>query len=153
MRYRSFFNQHINKTFFVLVTIIMPFVGYAQTQPLRTTESFLGKFDAIVSGILIPLVFTLALLFFFWGVAKYIWSAGGEKEEGKKIMIWGVIALFVMSSVWGLVYFLRDELGLNQVGGDANMRIPGVQYGTGGGTGGSGEAYINPNALDNVRLR
>jgi hypothetical protein len=47
-------------------------------------------------------------------VAKYIWSAGNEKEEGKKIMIWGVIALFVMTSIWGLISFVQNELNIDQ---------------------------------------
>ena len=69
----------------------------------------------------IPIVFSLALLLFFWGVAKYILSAGTEKDEGKKIMVWGVVALFVMSSIWGLTTFIREELTIDEVG---NQKIP-----------------------------
>ena len=71
-----------------------------------------------ITNTLIPIVFTLALLFFFWGVAKYIWGEGMGKEEGKKIMIWGVVALFVMASVWGLVAFIQGEftISANTVG-------------------------------------
>ncbi len=71
--------------------------------------------QGIVTGILIPLAFALALLYFFWGVAKYINSgAGGEKaaEEGKRVMIWGIVALFIATSIWGIVNFIKSELGL-----------------------------------------
>lgn len=67
----------------------------------------------IVNGILIPMAFGLCLLYFFWGMAKYVRSgAGGEKaaEEGKRVMIWGVVALFVVSSIWGIISFIRSEL-------------------------------------------
>jgi len=39
-----------------------------------------------------------SLLVFVWGVAKFILSAGDEKKvaEGKTLMFWGVVALFVM---------------------------------------------------------
>ena len=89
----------------------MPLFAFAQY--LDKTEHFFDSAYTILTDILIPLVFTLALFLFFWGVAKYIWSEGAGKEEGKKIMIWGVIALFVMSSVWGLVRFIRGELNID----------------------------------------
>ena len=88
--------------------IALPIFANAQ---FILTEALLSNLkDNIVVRILVPLSFTLAVLFFFWGVAKYIWSSGGDKDEGKKIMYWGVIALFVMSSVWGLVAFMQREL-------------------------------------------
>jgi hypothetical protein len=68
-----------------------------------------------VDNILIPLAFSLCLLYFFWGMAKYIRSgAGGESavEEGKRIMVWGVVALFVVTSIWGIIAFIRSELGI-----------------------------------------
>ncbi len=74
-----------------------------------------GWFESIlfiVQDVLIPLVFSLALLVFFWGVVKYIRSEGQGKAEGRNIMIWGIVALFVMASVWGLVYFIRNELNI-----------------------------------------
>ncbi len=69
----------------------------------------------------IPIVFALALLLFFWGVAKYILSAGTEKDQGKRIMVWGVVALFVMSSIWGLTTFIRKELTIDEI---TNQKIP-----------------------------
>ncbi len=62
-----------------------------------------------------PIVVALALLYFFWGLAKYILAAGEKdsKDEGRKIMIWGVIALFVMVSVWGIINVVRDTFNLD----------------------------------------
>ncbi len=98
----------LKKFYFTLVLITLPIFASAQ---LSVTTKFLTSLKSLVTTILIPLVFTLGLLFFFWGMAKYIWSAGGkEKEEGKNIMVWGIIALFVMTSVWGLVKLLQTEL-------------------------------------------
>jgi len=114
----------LNKIFksgIILTAYILPVLASAQ---LGQTEGILNQAKSIVTNILIPLVFTLALLFFFWGVAKYIWSAGQEKEEGKKIMIWGIIALFVMSSVWGLVSFIQGEFNLSN---NTSGKIPTIQ--------------------------
>jgi hypothetical protein len=65
-----------------------------------------------------PIVVALALLYFFWGLAKYILASGNEvdKDKGKDMMVWGIIALFVMVSVWGIVSLIGDTLGVEQGG-------------------------------------
>ena len=82
---------------------------------LGNLESFAEQIGDLID-ILIPIVFALALLLFLWGLAKYIFAAGNEeaKEGGKRIMIWGIIALFVMASVWGIVTFLQDLFGVDE---------------------------------------
>jgi ribose/xylose/arabinose/galactoside ABC-type transport system permease subunit len=63
---------------------------------------------------LIPFVITLALLVFLWGILKYVFSSNGEgRDEAKGYMIWGIIGLFVMVSVWGLVNILVRSLSLD----------------------------------------
>lgn len=67
----------------------------------------------IVKDILVPLAFALCLLYFFWGVAKYIKTgAGSDKasEEGKRIMGWGIVGIFVAFSIWGIISFIQSEL-------------------------------------------
>src|SRR3989344_4172162 len=97
----------------LLLCVATIFVG---AENLGETKTILQGAKDIVTNILIPLAFTLALLFFFYGVAMYIWSAGSDKEGSKKIMTWGVVALFVMASVWGLVNFLGSAVGVNRDG-------------------------------------
>lgn len=72
---------------------------------LTQTTSILQQAGYIVSNILIPLAFTLALLYFFYGVAKYIWSEGQGKDDGKKIMIWGV-SLSLLCHQYGELFIL-----------------------------------------------
>ena len=61
---------------------------------------------------LILIMAGLALLAFFWGLVRFIFKAGDEKEtaNGKRLMIWGLVALFVMVSVWGIIRFVEIEL-------------------------------------------
>ena len=69
----------------------------------------------LVKEVLTPLAFGLCVLYFFWGVVKYIRSgAGGDKaaEEGRKVMIWGVVGIFVAFSIWGIISFIQKELGV-----------------------------------------
>lgn len=77
----------------------------------------------IVTNILIPLAFALCLLYFFWGVTKYIRTGAGSEqaaEEGRRVMIWGIVGIFVAFSVWGIISFIKNELTI------PNINNPGV---------------------------
>lgn len=90
---------------------------------LTNLTSLVGAIGGIVDQ-LIPIAFAAALLFFFWGMAMYIRGASDEeKAQGRSIMVWGVVALFVMASVWGIVLFIGSALGINQGGA---VPTPGV---------------------------
>ncbi len=81
-----------------------------------------------ILGALTPIVVGLALLYFFWGLAKYILAQGNDenKEDGKMIMVWGIIALFVMVSVWGIIGLLGQTTGVDS-GGTINLpTVPGL---------------------------
>lgn len=95
--------------------IMLPLVASAQN--LGPIATFVSQLGGIIQ-LLIPIAFAAALLFFFWGVVKYIMAGGNEEAQadGKRIMIWGIIALFVMSSVWGLIAVLGGLVGVGQGG-------------------------------------
>lgn len=52
-----------------------------------------------------PTIVGITLLVFLWGLMRFIGAGGDEKriQEGKDLMFWGVIALFVMVSIWAIV--------------------------------------------------
>ena len=106
------------KKIIIASSLLLPVVSSAA--PLSRTKIIFRELGNLI-GLLIPIVFGLALLLFFWGIAKYIWSAGTDKDEGKKIMVWGVVALFVMSSIWGLTTFISETLYLDEVD---EMKVP-----------------------------
>ena len=62
-----------------------------------------------------PIIVAFALLGFFWGLAIYIFNAGNEKKkaQGRNIMIWGILALFIMLSVFGIIRALQSTLNLD----------------------------------------
>jgi len=110
-----------------LTLSLLPTVAFAQTGPINL-QNIRGAIFQVgeLINILLPIVVALALLFFFWGLAKFILASGDEdaKDEGKRIMIWGVLALFVMASVWGLVAFFGNLTGVGQ--GETLRFVPGV---------------------------
>jgi hypothetical protein len=104
------------KRFFLVAAVALltlPTLAYAQE--LNNIQRLLDSIGRLISAAL-PIVAGLALLAFFWGVAMFIFAQADEskKVEAKKIMIWSVVALFVMVSVWGLVRFINNALGIQQ---------------------------------------
>lgn len=80
-------------------------------------QELLKIFTDLIS-ITIPVVAGLTLLVFFWGLVKFIMAVGGDEKavsEGKNLMIWGIIGLFIMVSIWGILHFLTDQFGFGFV--------------------------------------
>jgi hypothetical protein len=60
----------------------------------------------------------VAVLFFFWAIASYIWKLrDGKAEDGdKKRIIWAVVLLAVIFSVYALINISRQIFGLQDNG-------------------------------------
>lgn len=71
--------------------------------------------NCIINLSIIPLIFTIAVAFFVWGVVQYMLADANEqkRETGKQYMVWGIIALTVMVTMWGLVNILAGTFGLD----------------------------------------
>ena len=79
-----------------VATLLAPLQALA-----ATLFNTLGIFNALING-LMWLFIALAVVAFFWGLVQYLFNVGDEKKGGSKgvdMMIWGVIALFVMVSI------------------------------------------------------
>ncbi|KKS99987.1 MAG: hypothetical protein UW07_C0008G0019 [Candidatus Nomurabacteria bacterium GW2011_GWF2_43_8] len=90
----------------------------------------------IINDSIIPLIFAVALVAFVWGVVQFFFlnvNEEAKRAQGKQFMIWGIIALAVMLSVWGLVGILGNTFGID---GSflPKVRPPGGSN-TGGGSG------------------
>ena len=82
------------------------------TLPVLASAQVLGTTLAIISNLLngvIGLFVTLAIVVFFWGLIKYLTNKGEEMaKEGVNLMFWGIVAIFVMVSVWGIIRLLQN---------------------------------------------
>ena len=96
----------------ILLFLLTPFLATAQSN----FSSLDNALDSIVSIMtrLVALVIGLAVLFFIWAVFRYVGSGGDEKEraEARGLVVWGIVAIFVMVSVWGLVRILDSTFNL-----------------------------------------
>jgi hypothetical protein len=78
-------------------------------------SDFKGLVD-ILLGImqtLVLLVFGLTFLTIIWSVVKGWIIHGGDAEgveSGKNVVLVGIIALVVMTSIWGILYLLKSSI-------------------------------------------
>ncbi len=89
---------------------IVPSVSFA------ALEGLTGLLCSVLGllGLVEEAVFALALVFFFWGMGQFILHSGDQKarDEGKQKMVWGVVALFVMFSIMGILWFIGNTLAI-----------------------------------------
>lgn len=93
----------------------------------------LVQFLSLIKNVMdksIPILVGFAVLAFFWFLIRFIWKGSedpGERDKMKGGMLWAILAIFVMVSVWGLVGFLSSVTGI-QVGGTMHgFKLPGQQ--------------------------
>lgn len=84
--------------------------GSLQELILEITK-FIGKY-------ITPLLISLAFIAFLYGVLVYFIRVTDDvkkRVEGRKYMIWGIIALFVMFSLWGILKIVNTTFGVQNV--------------------------------------
>ncbi len=69
--------------------------------------------SCIINRFLVSIALSFAMVYFIWGVVQYVLSSDSveERKKSKQVMLWGVLIMFVIVSVWGLVGFTRTLFG------------------------------------------
>lgn len=82
-------------------------------------KDFIGNGSSGIVGILntvvVPVIFAFAFAVFVWGVVKYLFIHGGDeakRAEGRQFVLWGVLGMVVLFSVWGFVNIMLSTLGI-----------------------------------------
>ena len=91
--------------------LFAPIIAFAA--PLGGVRGMLVAFKGLLN-LTVPVVIGIALIYFLWGTAQFILHAGEQKsrDDGKKKMLWGIIALFVMFSIWGILGWIGNTIGI-----------------------------------------
>ena len=121
----KFFKKTIVATLAFLPTVSFAQIRYNTIGSTRTYGSYGGGGSGglwnlffitmdILSQVVIILI-ALAVVFFLYGILKYIGSGDDEESRGKSknVMIYGIIGLFVMVSFWGIVNILINTFELD----------------------------------------
>ena len=69
----------------------------------------------ILTEAIVPILVTLAIIGFIWGIIEYYLNPDNEekRKKGKSFILWGLISLFVIVSMWGIVGLFVTTFNLN----------------------------------------
>lgn len=74
-----------------------------------TVDQLVDKFITEILNPLITLLFVVSTVVFIWGIIMYLSGSKGDPkklEMGKNLIFWGIIGMFIMTSVWGIIRLL-----------------------------------------------
>ena len=88
--------------------------GQVGSGTLTTISSVLNRLGNIIN-LLIPFFIGLAVFFIIYGIFRYIVKSDNEEERGKagQFILYGIIGVFLMVSIWGIINILVKSFGTN----------------------------------------
>ena len=105
---------------------LLPAVAFAQSlQNTTNATSLFANVRSILNAV-VPIIIALGVVYILWGIIQSYTRGDEEKrKEGHMKVLYGIIALFVMVSIWGLVNILVGTAGLsNNIPANGNASVP-----------------------------
>jgi heme/copper-type cytochrome/quinol oxidase subunit 4 len=103
-----------------ILSLFLPMTSYAveiqkQVQANPTLADIIMWANGLINGAIIPLLFSLATAAFIWGVISYYLKPDNEekRKKGKEFITGGLIALFLILSMWGIVKIFTKTFNLD----------------------------------------
>ena len=99
----------------VVLYAVLPTVALAQgTGTLQGAVQAVGR----AVGAAVPIAAAMVLVAFFWGLAMYLFNFGEgddkKQKQGRNLMVYSILALFVMVTIWGIVGLLANTFGIDE---------------------------------------
>ena len=101
-----------------LGVLALPIISNAQgivsTTPQQGVIGLIQFANTALNDVMV-LFITAAIVAFFWNLVKFIMSGGGGEDRSKALqgIMYSVIAVFIMVSIWGLIHLLQATFGVN----------------------------------------
>lgn len=102
----------MKKILFILFIILYPLQNVFAAETPTNFKSLVHIFTGLIQSF-ITVIFAITFIVVAWGIIKGWVIHGGDAEgveAGKKIVSAGVVALVIMSAIWGIVYILQSSV-------------------------------------------
>jgi len=102
----------IKKYFWVGVLLLTAPTQVLAAGAPRDLSGLMNRFIEII-GVAVKLLMSLAVFAFLYGLTVFMWKgqeSDTERANAKSYMTFGIISLFVMVSLWGLVGILSQTI-------------------------------------------
>ncbi len=94
------------KKFIASVAVLAPSIAFAQ-QPITDANSLVFKLTSIGNTV-IGLLIAFAVIWIIFNVVKFIMASGEGRDEIRGNILWGIVGLAIILSIWGLVAILTN---------------------------------------------
>ncbi|MBI4079738.1 hypothetical protein HY414_00730 [Candidatus Kaiserbacteria bacterium] len=83
----------------------------------------LENFVTYIINPAILVIFTAGFFLFVWGLVQFILDLdkGANREQHIQHMLWGIVGMFVMASVYGILALLDNTFDLDAFSGTPDM--------------------------------
>jgi len=84
---------------------------------MNTVQVLLLKIEENILNPLVALLLALAVLYFLFGVFEFIKGSSDstDRATGGRHILWGIIGLVIMISVYGILRILTNTLGVPEI--------------------------------------
>ena len=82
---------------------------------MQASTEILNRLNDLIIKPIILLVFAGGFFLFMWGLVLFLWNSreGEIATEGKQHMLWGIVGMFVMISVGGILSLILGTFGID----------------------------------------
>ena len=82
---------------------------------MSSVSELVSKINNDIIFPLIGVLIALAILYFAWGLAQFILNADSDegREVGKRHMLWGILGIFIMVAVIGILNIITATFGVS----------------------------------------
>jgi ABC-type phosphate transport system permease subunit len=78
-------------------------------------KSLVAKIVDLIIDPVVILVFSAGVFLFTWGLVVFLTKLDSSeaRKEGVQHMLWGIVGLFIMATVFGIISILANTFGLD----------------------------------------
>ena len=90
-----------------LAALVSPIGAFAEAP--KNFSEFAYSFGDLINTASLAAI-TLAVVIYLWGMSTNILEFADDPQKRKAYYFWGIIVLFVMVSIWGIVIMIQSTL-------------------------------------------
>jgi succinate dehydrogenase hydrophobic anchor subunit len=93
----------VKKAALVAASYALPVIALAQTGENITLNTLLDRTATLLNRVIVVLI-VIATIIFMWGAIKLVTrEEPKEREAAKKLLVWAIVGLILIVSVWAIV--------------------------------------------------
>ena len=81
---------------------------------MGATSNLISKFVTFIVDPAILVIFAAGFFLFLWGLVQFLWNLEeGANSDGKQHMLWGIVGMLIMVSVYGIITLIDTTFELD----------------------------------------